>query len=42
MTIAALIIGIVALGLALYNFFDRYKVKIAVETERRIREEGKS
>lgn len=39
MAIAALIIGLVALALALYNFFDRYRVKIAVGAERRKEEE---
>lgn len=39
MVIAAFILSIAALSLALYNFFDRYKVKIGIETERRISEE---
>lgn len=40
MEIAAFVISLLAIGLALYNFFDRYKVKIGVETERRMREKG--
>lgn len=39
MALAALIIALIALAIAVYNFFDRYSVKLDARVQRREGEE---